>query len=110
MPEQIVVIGKPSLDRYGNQVTAPDRRVIDGCVVGLQGQADINGAGVWDGDATTLEVLAPGGTVIREGELVECRGQEYTVKNVPFDWSVGRRPANPRHKPRTRFLIERKES
>ena len=110
MPERIVVIGEPKLDRYGNIVSDAEHRVIDGCVVGLRGQVDIDGGGVWDGDATTLEVLAPGGTVIHEGELVECRGQEYTVTNVPFDWSVGRRPANRRHKPRTRFLIERKEA
>lgn len=109
MTERIVVIGKRSLDRYGNVVTEHGSRVIDGCVVGLQGQSDIDGGGVWDGDATILEVLAPGDTVIGEGEIVECRGQEYTVTNVPFDWSVGRRPVNRRHKPRTRFLIERKE-
>lgn len=110
MPESLTVVGKPTLDRYGNVVTEGASRVIEGCVVWLQGQADIDGGGVWDGDATTLEVLAPGGTLIREGETVQCRGQEYTVTNVPFDWSVGRRPANPRHKPRTRFLIQRKEA
>lgn len=110
MSEILLVTGKPTLDRYGDLVMAPDSREISDCVVGLRGQSDIDGGGVWDGDATTLEVLAPGGTEIREGETVQCRGVEYVVTNVPFDWSVGRRPVNPRHAPRTRFLIERKEA
>lgn len=110
MAETLMVVGKPTVDRFGDVVMGGDARAITDCVVGLRGQVDIDGGGVWDGDATTLEVLAPGGTVIREGEIVECRGREYTVTNVPFDWSVGRRAVNPRHRPRTRFLIERREA
>lgn len=110
MPETLVVVGRPVRDRFGDTIMEGAGRTIDGCVVGLRGQTDIDGGGVWDGDATTLEVLAPGGAVIREGDIVECRGQEYTVTNVPFDWSVGRRAVNPRHRPRTRFLIERREA
>ena len=110
LAESLIVVGEPVVDRYGDVVSPGGERVIDGCVVGLQGQADVNGGGVWDGDATTLEVLAPGGTVIEEGERVIFRGDEYTVAHVPFDWSVGRRPVNPRHRPRTRFLIERGEA
>lgn len=110
MSETILVTGKPVLDRYGDLVTPSEAREIPGCVIGLRGQADINGGGVWDGDATILEVLAPGGTEIREGDTVTFRGEAYVVTNVPFDWSVGRRPVNPRHRPRTRFLIEKREA
>lgn len=110
VPESLTVVGEPTLDRFGNVITEGDVRVISGCVVGLRGQATVDGGGVWDGDATTLEVLAPGGAVVREGELVEFRGQEYRVVHVPFDWSPGRRPVNPRHKPRTVFVVERREA
>ncbi len=108
--ETLTVRGEVTLDRFGNLVRSEDDRAIPNCVVGLRGQSDIDGGGVWDGDATTLEVLAPGGTRIFEGEVVEFRGEEYIVAHVPFDWSVGRRPVNPRHKPRTRFIIEKKEA
>lgn len=110
MPEVLKVIGKDTYDRYGRLIPSSEGREIPGCVVGLRGQASIDGTGVWDGDATTLEVLAPPGTVIREGETVECRGQLYTVSHVPFDWSVGRRPWNAMHVPRVQFQIERKEA
>ena len=108
--ETLIVRGEATLDRFGDLVKSGEERVIHGCVVGLRGQSDIDGGGVWDGDATTLEVLAPGGTRILEGEIVEFRGEEYTVAHTPFDWSVGRRPVNPRHRPRTRFIIEKKEA
>ena len=108
--ETIIAKTAPVVDRYGDVVQPAGEREIHGCVVGLQGQSDINGGGVWDGDATTLEVLAPPGTVVEEGAVIICRGLEYTVSHVPFDWSVGRRPVNARHRPRVRFLIDRGEA
>ena len=110
MSETLLVQGKERFDKRGNLIMDSTGYEIPGCVVGLQGQADIDGAGVWDGDATTLEVFAPPGTVVEEGALVVCRGVEYQVTNVPFDWSYGRRPWNQMHRPRVRFLIERKEA
>ncbi len=110
MAEAIVWLGRVNRDQFGDESVVGERRDIPGCVVGLRGQESINGEGVWDGDATTLEVFAPPGAQVSEGELVEFRGQRYTVSHVPFDWSVGRRPANRRHRPRVRFLIERSEA
>ena len=110
MAETLIAKTEPIIDRYGDVIQPPGQREIPGCVVGLQGQSDISGGGVWDGDATTLEVFAPAGTVVEEGSVIICRGVSYKVAHVPFDWSVGRRPANARHQPRVRFLIERGEA
>ena len=110
MTETVIVVGSPVVDRYGDVIDNGGRRVISGCVVGLLGQAEVDGPGVWDGDSTVLEVLAPPGTVIDQGDIVEVRGERYVVKHVPFDWSVGRRAAHPRHRPPVRFLVERGEA
>lgn len=107
MVETLKVVGEPKMDIYGDLIETPTTRTIPGCVVGLRGQADVDGGGVFDGDATTLEVFAPPGTQITEGEVVECRGERYRVVHVPFDWSVGRQPRLSRHRPRVQFMIER---
>lgn len=110
MGETLLVAGADVFDEYGELIPGGGRREIRGCVVGLQGQSDLDGVGVWDGDASTLEVLAPAGVVVEVGEQVVFRGVEYVVKHVPFDWSPGRRAWNPRHRPRVRFLIERRQA
>lgn len=110
MTETVIVVGSPVVDRYGDVIDNGGRREISGCVVGLLGQAEVDGPGVWDGDSTVLEVLAPPGTVIDQGDIVEVRGERYVVKHVPFDWSVGRRAAHHRHRPPVRFLVERGEA
>lgn len=110
MSETIVVHGRDRFDPDGEIIPGSGRREIAGCVVAPSGQAKITDDGIVDGDTTTLEVVAPGGSVIREGERVVWRGVEYVVKHVPFDWSVGRRPALSRHRPRTVFTVERKEA
>ena len=110
MTEKVIVVGSPVVDRYGDVIDNGGRREISGCVVGLLGQAEVDGPGVWDGDSTVMEVLAPPGTVIDQGDIVEVRGERYVVKHVPFDWSVGRRAAHPRHRPPVRFLVERGEA
>ncbi len=101
------VVGKPQMDIYGDLIETAPSRELPGCVVGLRGQSEVDGGGVFDGDATTLEVFAPPGTRIAEGEIVECRGARYRVVHVPFDWSVGRQPRLRRHLPRVQFVIER---
>lgn len=109
MSESIIVLGKEKLDRDGRLVYDAHPRTIDDCIVGPHGQAVIDGQGIFSGDTTTLQVLAPGGATIREGEIVEIRGQTYSVKHVPFDYSRGRRPALASHQPRTAIVVERKE-
>ena len=109
MSEPITVLGREELDARGRLVFRSQPRVIEDCVVGPQGQAVIEGQGFFSGDTTTLQVLAPPGSVIAEGEVVQVRGVDYKVKHVPFDYSVGRRPWLSSHRPRTVFVIERKE-
>lgn len=109
MSESIIVLGHERLDADGHLVYDQRPRRVDDCVVGPQGQAVIEGQGIFSGDTTTLQVLPPGGTAIQEGEVVRIRGVDYTVKHVPFDYSHGRRPALASHRPRTVVIVERKE-
>lgn len=109
MSESITVLGKESLNSDGRLVYDKELRVIPDCVVGPQGQAVIEGQGIFSGDTTTLQVLAPGGADIEEGDVVQIRGKDYTVKHVPFDYNHGRRPALASHRPRTAIVVERKE-
>lgn len=110
MTETIRVKGKISFDRFGRPIRDSADRTISGCVIGMHSQSDVDGAGVIDGDATSLDVFAPAGTVLTEGTEVDVRGKTYVVVNVPFDWSVGRRPVNRLHQPRVQFVVERKEA
>lgn len=93
-------------DRDGNPLEHPEGETIFGCVVEPAGQTKIEDRDVVSGDTTTLRVHAPAGTVVEEGATVLFRGEEYVVQFVPFDYSVGRRPALARHQPRTLFIIE----
>lgn len=102
-----VVAAATTYDPDGNPTPHPEGGAIRHCVVEPAGQATIDDRDVVSGDTTTLRVLAPAGTVVEEGARVRYRGDEYTVKFEPFDYSVGRRPVLARHRPRTLFLIER---
>ena len=102
-----VVATATTYDPDGNPIEHPEGAVIRHCVVEPAGQAKIDDRDVVSGDTTTLRVLAPAGTVVEEGARVKYRGDLYTVKFDPFDYSVGRRPVLARHRPRTLFLIER---
>lgn len=108
--ETVLVVGEDRFDADGNLIPGGSGREIPGCVVDTAGQSKIDDLDVSDGNTDTLRILAPGGTTIRQGERVQVRGVEYTVKHIPFDASVGRRPALARHKPKVLFIVERKES
>lgn len=108
MAETVIVVGKDEYDWDGNLLPGNSEREIHNCVVSPAGQSRIDQPGV-DGNTSTLEVLAPAGSVISEGDVVTIRGLVYEVKFVPFDWSTGRRPANPRHRPKVAFTVERGE-
>lgn len=111
MSERVVILGEDVKDSDGNITEGAGNRVIDGCVVDMAGQSGIDGDDVVDGNSDTLKVLAPPGTVVREGERVMIRGVEYTIAYIPFDYSVGRRPVlGRRHRPRTVFIAERREA
>lgn len=103
----VVIASETTYDPDGNPIRHPEGGSIHHCVVEPAGQATIDDRDVVSGDTTTLRVLAPAGTVVEEGARVRYRGDEYTVKFEPFDYSIGRRPVLARHHPRTLFLIER---
>lgn len=100
------VIGRDSRDRptYGPDVP------VEHCVVSPAGDQVIRGDDFVHGDITKLQVLAPAGTVVKDGDIVVIRGEDYTVQQLKsFDYSVGRRPAVARHRPKVVFVVERGE-
>lgn len=110
MSETVLVLGEGQYDQIkGTWIPASILREIPGCVLDTAGQSKINGDDVSDGNTDRLRILAPAGTVIREGEIIEVRGITYRVQHIPFDYSVGRRPVLARHRPRVLFIAERKE-
>lgn len=108
MAETVRVGTREEVDWDGNVVPGSGFREIHGCVVSPAGESRIDQVDV-DGNTSKLQVLAPAGTAIAEGDEVTIRGLIYQVQHVPFDWSVGRRPANPRHRPKVSFIVERGE-
>lgn len=72
-------------------------------------QSEIDGAD-YDGDTTKLQVLAPAGTQVSEGEVLTIRGLDYVVVFVPFDWSVGRRPLASFHRTKLQIVVERSKT
>ena len=112
-------------DRYGESisirggVTGRDHRgrpiygadtVVEHCVVSPAGDQVVKGDGFAHGDITKLQVLAPPGTVVADGDTVTIRGENYTVQQRrSFDYSVGRRPVVSWHQPKVVFIVERGE-
>lgn len=85
-------------------------REVPGCVVSPAGDQVIKGDDFVHGDITKLQVFAPAGTVVEDGDVVVIRGEEYTVQQRrSFDYSVGRRPVLRRHRPKVMFVVERGE-
>lgn len=108
MSETVLVGGRDEVDWDGNLVPGAGSREIHDCVVSPVGQSRIE-QDDFDGNTKMLQVLAPAGTAIAEGDEVTIRGLEYRVQFAPFDWSHGRRPALARHRPRVAFTVERSE-
>lgn len=96
-------------DHRGRPQYGPDT-VIEHCVVSPAGDQVVKGDGFTHGDITKLQVLAPPGTVVTDGNTVTIRGEDYTVQQrQSFDYSVGRRPAVSWHQPKVVFIVERGE-
>jgi len=109
MSETVVIGGGESVtDPDGNLVPGSAGREVRDVVVSPHGESRIDAVDL-DGSTAVLELLAPAGTTCREGEQVTVRGLVYRVKHAPFDWSVGRRPAVARHRPRVKIVVERGE-
>lgn len=79
------------------------------CRVYPAGQSEINDTD-FDGNTDDLTVLAPGGSLIEVGMTAEIRGEVYDVKFVPFDYSIARKPAHPKHRPKVTVTVSRAEA
>lgn len=108
--ERIYQVGPPTKDADDNIIPGSGRRPIDDCVVDTDGQSKINGEDVSDGNSDRLRILAPAGTVLKEGQVLEIRGERYLVAHIPFDHSIGRRPVMSRHRPKVLIIAERREA
>ena len=96
-------------DHRGRPVYGADR-AIDHCVVSPAGDQVIKGNDFVHGDMTRLQVIAPPGTVVKDGDVVVIRGGNFTVQQrLSFDYSPGRRPAVAHHTPKVVFQVERGE-
>ena len=96
-------------DHRGRPQYAPDR-VVEHCVVSPAGDQAVRGDGFVHGDISRLQVLAPAGTRVQDGDTVVIRGVEYRVDQLQsFDYSVGRRPVVSWHQPKVVFIVERGE-
>lgn len=85
-------------------------REIKNCQVAPAGDQVVKGVGFAHGDISRLQVIAPAGTVVRDGDTVVIRGEDYVVdQRQSFDYSVGRRPVLATHQPRVVFIVERGE-
>lgn len=100
------VVGRDSRMRpiYG------ESRIIEHCIVSPAGDQVVKGEDFVHGDITKLQVLAPAGTRVDDGDTVVIRGEEYVVQQLQsFDYSVGRRPAVWTHRPKVVFIVSRGE-
>lgn len=96
-------------DHRGRPQYAPDT-VVEHCVVSPAGDQVVKGDGFAHGDITKLQVLAPPGTHVEDGDTVVIRGEDYTVQQrKSFDYSAGRHPAVAWHQPKVIFIVERGE-
>lgn len=96
-------------DHRGRPIFGGDM-VVEHCVVSPAGDQVVKGDGFAHGDITKLQVLAPTGTRVQDGDVVVIRGVEYRVDQLQsFDYGVGRRPVVSWHQPKVIFIVERGE-
>lgn len=110
MAESIFFLGDAVRDEFDQLQDRPVLREVKDCVVSPAGDQVVRGDGYVHGDVSKFQILAPPGTVFREGDVIRVRGEEFRVDPLKgFDYSVGRRPALPRHKPRVSVIVSRGE-
>lgn len=108
--ETIKVLGQPVRDEWGQNLGREVLRKIEHCVVSPAGDQVVKGEDYTHGDISKLQVIAPAGTVLRDGDVVDIRGEEFYVDPLQsFDYSVERRPALRRHRPKVIVTVSRGE-
>ena len=100
---------RAGFDARGRPVFAPPRK-IEPCVIAPAGDETVEADGMVSGDISKLQVIAPAGTVVKDGDVITIHGEDYTVSQMAsFDYSLGRRPVFARHRPKVVFIVERGE-
>ncbi|MBE7338122.1 hypothetical protein [Corynebacterium aurimucosum] len=105
--ETVKVLGEEKRTQYGKLLGYQVAKEIPHCIVSPAGDSLVNGTGFMHGDISKVQVLAPSGTTVAEGQRIDIRGELYTVDFAPFDYTVGRRPAHPFHRPKVLFTASR---
>lgn len=108
--ESVYRLGEPVRDEFDQLLDRPVIGEIAHCVVSPAGDKVVQGDGYVHGDVSKYQILAPAGTVFRDGDVVRVRGEEFVVDPLQsFDYSVGRRPVLRRHRPRVVVTVSRGE-
>lgn len=101
--ETVTVLGELTYSDYGKLLGSEVVATIEHCVIGPAGDSEATDDGYFTADVNRLTVYAPPGTVVEDGARVDIRGRVYVVQARGFDYSVGRRPVVPRHRPKVVF-------
>lgn len=109
--ESIFFLGEPVRDEWGMLLDRPVVKEVPHCVVSPAGDQVVEGEGYTHGDISKFQILAPAGTLFRDGDIVRVRGEEFQVDPLQsFDYSVGRRPVlGRRHRPKVIVTVSRGE-
>lgn len=115
MPDQygetVYRLGEPELNEFEEVIGWPVVGEIEHCIVSPAGDQVVQGEGYVHGDISKYQILAPPGTVFRDGDVLRVRGDVFTVDPLQgFDYSVGRRPVlGRRHRPKVMITVSRGE-
>lgn len=104
--ESILLITDEVWDKYGALIRYEGTEV-GHCVIAPVGSSTQEGVGYDHADTNKLQVFAPPGTVVIEGQRVLIRGKVFVVEYPSFDYSRGRRPVVRRHRPKVVFTVAR---
>lgn len=110
MSETVYLVGETQRDEWDEVIGREIIAELRGCVVSPAGDQVVRGDSFAHGDISTYQVLAPAGTVLHDGDLVQIRGDIFKVDPLKsFDYSVGRKPALRSHRPKVIFTVSRGE-
>jgi len=108
--ESIFFLGPPVRDEFEQLLDRPVIKEVPHCVVSPAGDQVVEGNGYIHGDVTKYQIIAPAGTVFRDGDVVRVRGEDFVVNPImSFDYSVGRQPVLRSHRPKVTVTVSRGE-